>query len=300
LDKLTSIKLFLQVVRAGAFARAAEQANLSPTSASRMVRDLEASVGTRLLNRSTRSLSLTDAGEKLFGFYSQVVEELEAAEAEAVEATGSAAAPGRLRVALPNTFATKRLQNAICRFRAQHPLVELEVRLDDAPTDLVREGFDLSIRIAPALGPSTIARRIASVPIVVCGSPLYLDQRGLPRTPADLAGHDCLLYLGNEAPDEWAFQRDGKRVVQRVRGSVQTNNGELLRTLAVGGQGIVLQPGFIVGDDIAAGNLVRVLDGYEPLERSLFAIYPSGRFIPAKVRAFTQLIATELASQAGR
>ncbi len=297
-DKLTSIKLFLQVVRAGAFARAAEQANLSPTSASRMVRDLEQAIGTRLLNRSTRSLSLTDAGEKLFAFYSQIVDELAAAEAEAVGAAGDSAVSGRLRVALPNTFATRRLDRAICRFRAEHPLVELEVRLDDGPTDLIREGFDLSIRIAPALSASAVARRIASMPVIICAAPAYLARRGTPQTPADLAGHECLIYTGNIPPDEWAFDHAGQPIVQRVRGSVQTNNGELLRALAVAGQGIVFQPGFVVGDEIASGALVPILDGYEPLKRTVFAIYPSGRFVPAKVRAFTDIIIAELGGQA--
>ncbi len=298
MDKLTSIKLFLQVVRAGAFARAAEQASLSPTSASRMIRELEEAVGTRLLNRSTRSLSLTDAGEKLFAFYSQVVEELEAAEAEAVGAVGNGAVSGRLRVALPNTFATRRLDRAICRFRAEHPLVELEVRLDDAPTDLIREGFDLSIRIAPALSSAAIARRIASMPVIICAAPAYLARRGMPRIPSELVAHECLIYTGNNPPDEWAFEHAGERIVQRVRGSMQTNNGELLRALAVAGQGIVFQPGFVVGDEIAAGTLVPVLDGYEPLQRTVFAIYPSGRFVPAMVRAFTDIIAAELETQA--
>ena len=298
MDKLTSIKLFLQVVRAGAFARAAEQAGLSPTSASRMVRELEEAVGARLLNRSTRSLSLTDAGEKLFAFYSQVVEELAAAEAEAAGAAGDGTVSGRLRVALPSTFATRRLGRAICRFRARHPLVELEVRLDDAPTDLIREGFDLGIRIAPSLSPSAIARRIASMPVIICAAPAYLARRGVPRTPGDLAGHECLIYSGNDPPDEWAFEHAGGRVVQRVRGPVQTNNGELLRALAVAGGGIVFQPGFVVGDEVAAGTLVRVLDGYEPLQRTVFAIYPSGRFVPSKVRAFTDIIAAELETQA--
>ncbi len=300
LDKLTSIKLFLHVVRAGAFARAAEQAGLSPTSASRMVRDLEEAVGTRLLNRSTRSLSLTDAGEKLFAFYSQVVEELEAAEAEAAGAVGAGAVSGRLRVALPTTFATRRLDTAICRFRAEHPLVELEVRLDDAPTDLIREGFDLSIRIAPTLSSSTIARRIASMPVVICASPAYLERHGAPQTPAELVAHECLIYSGNDPPDEWAFEHAGERIVQRVRGSVQTNNGELLRALAVAGQGIVFQPGFVLGEETTSGNLVPILEGYKPLQRTVFAIYPSGRFIPAKVRAFTDVIATELEKQASR
>jgi DNA-binding transcriptional LysR family regulator len=150
MDKLVSIKVFLQVVRAGSFIKAAEQLGLSQTSASRMVRELEETVGVRLLNRSTRSLSLTDVGDRLFTLYGQVIDDIEGMEAEAA-GSGSSTTRSRLRVALPYTFATRRLEAAICRFREEHPTVDLEIRLDDSPTDLVRHGFDLSIRIAPAL-----------------------------------------------------------------------------------------------------------------------------------------------------
>lgn len=294
MDKLASIKIFLQVVRAGSFVRAAEQAGLSQTSASRMVRELEETVGVRLLNRSTRSLSLTDTGEKLFTFYGQLVDDLDGIEAEASGLNGSAA-PVRLRVAFPHTFATRRLNAAICRFREEHPTVDLEIRLDDSPTDLIRDGFDLSIRIAPTLRSSAIAQRIASIPIVICAAPAYLEGRGTPLTPADLTDHECLIYTDNDPPDEWTFERGGERVVQRVRGTVKANNGDLLRALAVAGQGIIFQPAFIVGAEIAAGKLLPLLEGFEPLPRTAFAIYPSGRFIPGKVRALTEIIAVELA-----
>lgn len=298
MDKLGSIKVFLQVVRAGSFVRAAEQAGLSQTSASRMVRELEEEVGVRLLNRSTRSLSLTDAGDRLFSFYGQLIEDMDGVEAEASGAEPSSK-PTRLRVALPHTFATRRLDAAICRFREEHPTVDLEIRLDDSPTDLIRDGFDLSIRIAPTLRASTISRRIAPVPIVTCASPDYLDRRGTPSTPADLADHECLVYTDNDPPDEWTFHRDGERIVQRVRGSVKANNGDLLRSLAVAGQGIIFQPAFIVGTELAAGKLVPILRDFEPLPRTAFAIYPSRRFIPAKVRALTDIIAVELAGERG-
>lgn len=296
MDKFASIKVFLQVVRAGSFVRAAEQAGLSQTSASRMVRELEESIGVRLLNRSTRSLSLTDVGERLFAFYGQVVDDLEGVEAEAVQGNGITA-PTRLRVVFPHTFATKRLHAAICRFRDEHPMVDLEIRLDDSPTDLIRDGFDLSIRIAPTLRSSAIARRIASVPIVACAAPDYLEHRGTPRTPEELAEHECLIYSDNDPPDEWTFQRGGERIVQRVRGSVKANNGDLLRALAVAGQGIIFQPAFIVGTEIDTGKLVPILRDFEPLPRSAFAIYPSSRFIPGKVRALTDIIAIELAEE---
>ena len=298
MDKLASIKIFLQVVRAGSFVRAAEQAGMSQTSASRMVRELEEAIGVRLLNRSTRSLSLTDAGDKLFSFYGQVVDDLDSIEAEASGANGSAA-PVRLRVAFPHTFATRRLDAAICRFREEHPTVDLEIRLDDSPTDLIRDGFDLSIRIAPTLRSSTISRRIASVPIVTCAAPSYLERRGTPSTPAELADHECLIYTDNDPPDEWTFHRAGERIVQRVRGAVKANNGDLLRSLAVAGQGIIFQPAFIVGTELAAGKLVPILRDFEPLPRTAFAIYPSRRFIPAKVRALTDIIAVELAGERG-
>lgn len=300
MDKFASMKVFLQVVRAGTFVKAAEQLGLSQTSASRMVRELEEAVGVRLLNRSTRSLSLTDVGERLFAFYGQVVDDLEGIEAEAV-GSGSSTAPTRLRVALPHTFATRRLDAAICRFREEHPTVDLEIRLDDSPTDLIRDGFDLSIRIAPVLRSSTIARRIASVPIITCAAPAYLKRCGTPLTPADLVDHECLIYSDNDPPDEWVFARDGERIVQRVSGSVKSNSGELLRALAVASQGIIFQPAFIVGAEIGAGKLVPILGEFEPLPRVAFAIYPSNRFIPSNVRALTNIIALELANdgQAG-
>ncbi|MFL6681663.1 MAG: LysR substrate-binding domain-containing protein [Burkholderiaceae bacterium] len=298
MDKLVAIKVFLQVVRAGSFIKAAEQLGLSQKSASRMVRELEETVGVRLLNRSTRSLSLTDVGDKLFAFYGRVVDDLEGMEAEA-SGSGSSTVPSRLRVALPHSFATRRLDAAICRFREEHPTVDLEIRLDDSPTDLVRDGFDLSIRIAPALGASTIARRIAPVPMVTCAAPAYLQRRGRPLVPADLANHECLIYTDADPPDEWTFERDGNREVQRVSGSVKANSGELLRALALAGQGIVFQPAFIVGAEIASGKLSPILEDFAPLPRSAYAIYPSNRFIPAKVRALTDIIAIELSDGGG-
>ncbi len=293
MDKLASIKVFLQVVKAGSFIKAAEQLGLSQTSASRMVRELEETVGVRLLNRSTRSLSLTDVGGRLFTLYGQVVGDLEGMEAEAA-GTGSSKARSRLRVALPYSFATRRLDAAICRFCEEHPTVDLEIRLDDSPTDLVRDGFDLSIRIAPALSSSTIARRIASVPMVTCAAPAYLARRGRPLIPADLATHACLIYTGADPADEWIFERDGNREVQRVAGAVKANSGDMLRSLAVAGQGILFQPAFIVSTEIASGKLLPILEDFEPQPRSAYAIYPSNRFIPAKVRALTDIIAIEL------
>lgn len=173
--------------------------------------------------------------------------------------------------------------------------MDLEIRLDDAPTDVVRDGFDLSIRISPALRPSTIARRIASVPTILCAAPSYLWRRGRPLTPPDLADHECIIYTENEPPDAWTFLRDGQTIAQPVRGSVKANNGDLLRALAVAGQGIIFQPAFIVRSELDAGTLVPVLDGFEPLPRADYAIYPSNRFIPARVRALTEIIASELA-----
>ena len=177
--------------------------------------------------------------------------------------------------------------------------MDLEIRLDNSPTDLIRDGFDLSIRIAPTLRSLSIARRIASVPIVACAAPAYLERHSAPLTPADLADHECLIYTDNDPPDEWTFERDGERIVQRVRGSVKANDGDLLRALAVAGQGIVFQPAFIVGTEIAAGKLVPILERFEPLPRTAFAIYPSNQFIPGKVRALTDIIAAELADKRG-
>ena len=135
------------------------------------------------------------------------------------------------------------------------------------------------------------------MPIVACAAPVYLQRRGAPLTPADLAEHECLIYTDNDPPDEWAFERDSERIVQRVRGPVKANNGDLLRALAIAGHGIIFQPAFVVSTEIAAGKLVPILQGFVPLPRTAFAIYPSSRFIPAKVRALTNIIVAELADE---
>ena len=294
MDKVAAVRLFLRVAKSGSFAKAAEQAGISTTSASRIIRELEDSVRTRLLNRSTRSLSLTEAGEKLLAFYDQVIGELDAIEAEVADTVKGGSATGRVRAALPHTFSTKKLQAAMCRFRKAHPQIELEIRLDDAPTDLIRDGFDVAIRIAPFLDPSRVARRLATIQIFVCASPDYVRQHGEPESPTDLINHECLIYSDNPVPENWEFKHKGEYFEQRVRGSTKANNGELLTAFAVAGLGITLQPAFLVEDYLKSGELIRVLETYEPRPRVVFAVYPSIRHIPAMVRIFTDFIAAEM------
>ena len=294
MDKVAAIRLFLRVAKSGSFAKAAEQAGISTTSASRGIRELENSVRTRLLNRSTRSLSLTEAGERLFTFYDQVIGELDAIETEVADSMRGESATGRVRAALPHTFSTKKLQAAIYRFREAHPQIELEIRLDDAPTDLIRDGFDIAIRIAPSLDLSRVARRLSTIQTFLCASPDYVREHGEPANPTDLINHECLIYSDNPVPESWEFKREDEYLEQRVSGSTKANNGELLTAFAVAGLGITLQPAFLVEDHLKSGKLVRVLETYEPRPRVVFAVYPSRRYIPTMVRIFTDFIAAEL------
>lgn len=292
MDKFESIRVFVQVVKAGSFAKAADRLGLSTTTTSRLLRELEESLGTRLLHRSTRRLSLTASGELLIDHYERMLEDL--ASVEALVGDGAALASGRLRVAVPHTFARTVLQPLLRDFASEYPLVSLDVVLSDTRSDLVGAGVDVAIRIALDLPLQLIAKRLTTVRIAVCASPAYLAEHGEPRVPTDLAAHSCLLYTGNDPPEDWHLDGPEGRVVQRVGGKVRANNGELLRACALAGDGIILQPTFLVGQDIKAGRLVRILRDYEPAPRGAYAIYAERRHLPAKVRAFIDYMAQAL------
>ena len=289
MDKLESIKIFVQIVKSGSFARAAEKLQLSTTTISRLLQNLEQDLGVRLLHRSTRRLSLTSAGEHLIGRYEQILEDLESLEAQVNG--GSSQVSGRLRIAVPHTFGRVVLQPMLRSYSVSHPLVSLDVLMSDQRSDLVLEGTDVAIRIALDLAPNLIAKRLTTIRIAICASPAYLARFGEPTTPADLQSHACLLYTGNAPPEDWHLDGPDGRVIQRVNGNIRANNGELLRTCALAGDGIILQPTFLVGEDIREGRLKRILRAYEPSPRGAYAVYTERRHLPATVRSFIDFMA---------
>jgi DNA-binding transcriptional LysR family regulator len=289
MDRFAAYRVFAQVVESGSFARAAERLDLSTSAVSRHVGELEAHLQTRLLNRTTRKLSLTETGTAFFSRCVQLLHDLEEAEAEASKA---AVEPrGTIRLTAAVNFGVRHLAPQLAQFLAAHKGVKFDVQLSDRVVDLVEEGFDLGIRIGGTGGENLVARRLGETRMFPCASPAYLRERGVPKAPADLAGHNCFTYEYLEPRNFWLFV-DAKGGEHRIRisGTLHSNNGDLLAEAAVRGAGIVFEPGFIVGPEIRAGRLVPLLQDYVAPSLPIFAIYPTRRHLSAKVRVFVDFL----------
>jgi len=297
MDRFQALTVFAKVVEQGSFARAAARLDLSTSAVSRHVAELEAHLDVRLLNRTTRRLSLTESGTAFYARCVQLLADLEEAE-EAV--TAAAVVPrGTLKLTCAITFGVRHLAPAIAAFRAWQPQVRFDVELSDRTVDIVDEGFDLAIRIGDIGSQSLIGRRIGSTQLVCCAAPAYLARHPAPGVPADLAEHACLGYEYAPVRGVWRFH-DAAGLAHDVRigGPAHANNGEFLSALAVEGMGINLEPDFIVAPDIRAGRLVRLLTEFTPPAAGIHAVYPSRRHLSAKVRAFVDFLATYLRDNA--
>jgi DNA-binding transcriptional LysR family regulator len=288
-DRFQAIAVFAQVVEQGHLSRAAERLGISTSAVSRHLADLETHLGVRLLNRTTRRLSLTEAGQAFYERSVQLLADLE--EAEAAVSSGAVTPRGTLRLTCSITFGIRRLAPAIAAFAARHPAVRFEIELSDRQVDIVDEGIDLAVRIGD-VGPQTlIGRRIGSMQLVCCAAPGYLAAHGTPASPAELARHACLTYAYSATGNAWRFvdAKGGEHVV-RVQGGVHANNGQMLAVLAAAGMGVALEPDFIVAPELASGTLVAILPGYAPPASGIYAVYPSRRHLSAKVRAFVDFL----------
>ncbi len=297
MDRFHAIAAFVKVVETGSFARAAERLDVSVSSVSRQVADLEAHLNARLLNRTTRRLSLTEAGRAFHERCVQLLADLE--EAEASAGAGALVPSGTLRISAAVTFGTGYLAPAVAAFLVRYPEMRVAVELSDRVVDLVDEGFDAAVRIGAIGGQNLVGRRVGASQLVCCAAPAYVARRGEPRTPEDLARHACLLYEYAPQRDTWTFgdRKGGERRV-RVAGPVHANNGAFLAALAAEGMGIAYEPDFIVGGDLAAGRLVPLLRAFPPPATPIHIVYPSRRHLSAKVRAFTEFLLARFAQPA--
>jgi DNA-binding transcriptional LysR family regulator len=294
LDRFQALSVFTKVVELGGFARAADRLGVSTSAVSRQVAELESHLGVRLLNRTTRRLSLTESGAAFLERAVQLLADLEEAE---TAVTAAALVPrGTLRLTAPITFGERYLAPAIADFVERHPEVKLDCELSDRFVDLVEEGLDLAVRIGSGGSGTLIARRLAAVRLVCHASPGYLERIGTPQVPEDLARHRCLTYAYLSTRDTWLFRDPGggERAV-RVGGPVHSNNGRLLAVLAAHGVGISMEPDFAVGDEISSGRSVPILTRFEPAPIPVYAVYPSRRHLSAKVRAFVDFLAARFA-----
>lgn len=290
MDRLAALEAFVRVAEARSFSEAGRRLGASKSVISRQVSALEAELGVRLFQRTTRSLTLTEAGEGYFQRTARILADLD--EANAMVSNLQAAPRGRLRVNAPMSFGFLHLGAAIPDFVARYPEVDVDMTMSDRFVDLIEEGFDVAVRIARLTDSSLIARRLAPMRLVVCASPDYLARRGTPHKPADLAAHECLSY-GNIAPtDEWRLKdADGQPLTVEVKGRLRANNGDALRAAALKGLGVIYQPTFMVGDDLRAGTLVEVMHGYARTDSAVHAVYPHARHLSPKVRAFVDFLA---------
>jgi len=287
-DVLTGMRVFTTVVDAGSFAAAADKLDLSRGMTSRYLAQIEKHLGVRLLNRTTRRLSLTEAGEDYYQRAAQVLGLVEEAEQQA--ARGAAEPRGTLRINAPVSFGIRHLGAALGEYLARCPQLKADLTLNDRFVDLVEEGFDVAVRIARRIDPGLVARPIARARVIACTSPAYLKKHGAPKSPADLERHNCLTYAYGGPQNTWQFARKGREVSVRVRGNLHGNNGEILGRAAVAGLGIVLQPAFLVHEHLRAGKLKRVLPGWEAESVTVYAVYPSRQFLAPKVRSFVDFL----------
>ena len=294
MDRFNALATFVKVVEQGSFARAADRLSVSTSAVSRQVAELEAHLDVRLLNRTTRRLSLTEAGQAFYERCVQLLADLE--ETESSVRSTAVEPKGTLRVTCGVTFGERYLAPAIAEFAGLHPQVSFDVDLSDRVVDLVEEGFDLAIRIGPVGNQALVSRRIGSTQFVCCASPAYLARHPAPVTPADLEQHACLGYTYAAVTSAWTFEsRDGTRHTPRIVPRHRLNNGRMLAELAAAGLGIVLEPDFIVAPEVRSGRLQRLLTDYQPPRSPIAAVYPSRRHLSAKVRSFVDFLAARYA-----
>ena len=289
MDRLAAMQVFSQVVESGSFAKAAERLGLSASAASRQVADLESHLQTRLLNRTTRKVSLTESGRAFYERSVQLLADLAEAEAEASRA---AVVPrGTIRLTTSVNFGVRHVAPAIAEFLARHREVRFDVSLADRVVDLIEEGFDLAIRIGTPGAENLVARKLGETRLVPCASPRYLAGHGAPKTPEELAQHDCFTYEYVSPRNLWRFRdRAGAERSVRVSGALHSNNGDVLAEVAARGAGIVFEPAFIVGPDVRAGRLVPLLQEFVPPPVPIYAVYPSRKHLSAKVRQFVEFL----------
>ena len=288
-DSLQEMSVFARVVAAGSLSAAARELGLSPALISRRLAALEARLGVRLINRTTRSLHLTDDGASYYEACTRVLSDIE--EADAAVAAGRVEPRGVLRVALPASFGHQHIAPLIPRFAERYPKIQLALSLSDRNVSLIEEGFDLAVRIAHLEDSSLTARKLAPNRRVVCASPAYLARHGTPRTPDELLRHNCLTT--SEFAMNWEYKGpDSKAGSVRVSGRYSCDNWEVLREWALAGLGIALKSTWDVHRFLADGSLVQVCPGYTfHSDVAIYAVYPSRRLLPAKTRVFIEFLA---------
>ena len=279
-----AIPVFVAVVENGGFSAAARTLGISKSAVSKRINQLEAHLGVRLLHRTTRKLSLTEAGERYFEHAAQALTAAGQAEDAVTELQGEP--QGNLKISSPMSFGRLHVAPLIPKLLQRHPKLQIDLVMDDRKVDLVAGGFDVAIRAGNLPASTLIARKLAPVRQVLCASPDYIDRYDRPGTPAELSSHNCLLYSYSSDANEWTLIGEGGPETVTVSGSYQVNNSEALLEALREGIGIGRLPTFVAGPDLKTGRLVKLFESYSLPDFTLYAVFPERQYLPAKVRAF--------------
>jgi DNA-binding transcriptional LysR family regulator len=290
MDQFRQMQAFVAVVQAGSFVQAAQRLDTSKAVVSRLVLELEAALNTRLLNRTTRRLALTDAGSEYVERCRQILEDVN--DANAAISAGTGVVSGRLKINAPLTFGNLHLAPLWGEFLKLHPQVELDITLADRVVDLVDEGYDMAVRIALLASSSLVSRALAHDEVLLCASPAYLRSAPPITTLDDVAQHNVMAYSLWSGGDVWTLtDAQGQSHSVGTHPRLRANSGDTCRAAALADQGLIFQPGFLVGNDVRAGRLVRVLPDLHGPTLGLHAVYPTRKHLPGKVRAMVDFLA---------
>ncbi|MBB3520788.1 LysR family transcriptional regulator [Rhizobium sp. BK456] len=293
MDRLTSLTVFGRVVECGGFSAAARRLNMSVTMVGNHVQSLEDRLGVRLLNRTTRKVSLTETGKYYYERSSQILAELD--EADRTAGALSTTPRGTLKVYTSSAI-VRFLLPVVSEYMELYPSIALDFSIGERMVDMIEDGYDLVIRTVPPPDSSLVARKLTPWRHVLVCSPDYFESHPMPQKPAEVADHNCLQYAYYPHGEEWRFEDgEGRQESVKVGGNAVSNSAEMLRFLTLNGKGIFLAPSFVVFDDIAEGRLVKIMPDYRPVEFSINAVYPNRSHLATKVRLFIDLLAERFA-----
>ncbi len=296
MDRFSAMQTFVRIAEAGSFTAVADQLNVARSAVTRQIAALEEHLGVKLIARSTRRLSLTAEGTAFLAACRDILDRVEEAEGELAGRRG--ASGGLIRASVPMSFGLRHLMPLIADYGKRHPDIRLELDFSDRRADLIEEGLDMAIRIAPELPDTQIVRRLTTCRLQVVASPDYLRRHGEPTHPSELARHECLAYSLVDR-SSWRFKVDGEFRAFEVSGRITANSGDALQEAAIRGMGIVYQPDFLGSAAVAEGRLKVILSNYEMPQLLVCAVFPGNRFVPQRVRAFVDFLADALGRDTG-
>jgi DNA-binding transcriptional LysR family regulator len=287
MDRMTSMAAFVKIAEVGGFAAAARKLGVSPSTVTMQIQDLEDRLGVRLLNRSTRKVSLTELGKVYYERCMQILADMDEADSaiNAMHAKPSGVLHLNVSISIPFFVAP-----VIAEFTSLYPDVKVNMMMSDRMVDLVEEGIDLAITTLPVPNSNLIIRRVGSVRLVVCGSPDYFARRGVPGNPDDLAKHNCLKYAFSSWGSEWRFESPDGQCAIHISGNMEANSVNALKQAAVLGQGLILAPDYLVADEVKLGRLISVLTEFYSPELAINAVYPHRQHLSTNVRSFLDLV----------